>query len=244
MLESTSTSNQKAGGNEQRVVVSGGSVLLNGIMSRPVGAAVMIVFPYVGIASNEHITDALEPLARVCQQAGMGTLLVNLLTPEDEELDRLTGFFHENTSVLHQRVMGIANWLIERAEPGGMSMGYVGAGVGGAAILAAADARPDAINAIVAIAPRIDLVRSHLPGVVAPTLLIAGEQDTTAVETGRQALGELMSDTRLHSVLRAKELGITNRLEIMRGIANVLEDEQALQTVGQQAIDWFKKYLF
>lgn len=244
MLDSTSASNQNQGGNEQQVVVSGGPVLLNGVLNRPVGATAIVVFPYERMAGNENILGGLETLAQAFQQAGMGTLLVNLLTPEDEALDQITGFFRENTSVLHQRVMGIANWLIDQAEPGGISMGYVGAGVSGAAILAAADARPDAINAIAAIAPRTDLVSSRLPGVVAPTLLIAGEQDTAAVDMGRKALGELLSDTSLDSVARAKELGVTNRLEIIRGVSSVFESEQALQTVGQQAIDWFRKYLF
>jgi hypothetical protein len=242
VLDRTSTGNQDAGGEEQQVVVSGGPVLLNGVLSRPVGAASIVIFPYVrvGEMASEKMLRGLEMLARACREADMGTLLVNLLTPEDEELDRATGFFRENTSVLHQRVTGIANWLIDRAEPGGLSMGYVGAGVSGAAILAAAAARPDAIHSIVAIAPRTDLVRSELPKVVAPTLLIAGEQDTAAVDMGRQALGELLSDTALDIVVRARERGVANRLEIIRGITNVFEDEQALQTVCQQAIEWFK----
>ncbi len=245
MLDRTSASNQNAGGDEQQVVVSGGPVLLNGVLSSPVGSATMVVFPYVRVAEadSEKMLRGLETLARACGQAGMGTLLVNLLTPEDEELDRATGFFRENTEVLHQRVTGIANWLIARAEPGGISMGYVGAGVSGAAILAAAAARPDAIHSIVAIAPRTDLVRSYLPEVIAPTLLIVGEQDTAAVEMGREALGKLLSDTALDVVVQARERGVTNRLEIIRGITSVFESEQALQTVCQQAIDWFKGHL-
>lgn len=245
MLDRTSASNQRAGGDEQQVVVSGGPVLLNGVLSRPVGAANIVVFPYMRVAEagNEKMLRGLERLARACRQAGMDTLLVNLLTPEDEELDRATGFFRENIDVLHQRVTGIANWLIYQAEPGGISMGYVGAGVCGAAILAAAATRPDAIHSIVAIAPRIDLVRSALPEVIAPTLLIVGEQDTAAVDMGREALGKLLSDTALDVVAQARKRGVTNRLEIIRGITSVFENEQALQTVCQQAIDWFKSHL-
>jgi len=245
VLDRTSTGNQNAGGDEQQVVVSGGPVLLNGVLSSPVGAAKMVVFPYVRVAEagSEKMLRGLATLARACRQAGIGTLLVNLLTLEDEELDRATGFFRENIDVLHQRVTGIANWLIDRAEPGGLRMGYVGAGVCGAAILAAAAVRPDAIHSIVVIAPRIDLARSYLPEVIAPTLLIVGEQDTAAVEMGRQALSELMSDTALDVVAQARERGVTNRLEIIRGITNVFENEQALHTVCQQAIEWFKSHL-
>ncbi|HLI09198.1 MAG TPA: hypothetical protein VKV40_21720 [Ktedonobacteraceae bacterium] len=242
MLDSTSASNQNQDENEQQVVISGGPVLLNGVMSRLSGVTNMVVFPYDRMAGNENILSGLETLARAFQQAGMGTLMVNLLTPEDEALDQLTGFFRENVEVLHQRVIGIANWLIEQAEPGSVSMGYVGAGVSGAAILAAAAARPDAIHSIVTIAPRTDLVSSDLPQVVAPTLIIAGEQDTAAVDAGRKALGKLTSDTTLDIVRLAKEQGVTSRLEIIRGITNVFGNEQALQTVCQQAVDWIRQH--
>jgi putative phosphoribosyl transferase len=244
VLDSTSASNENQGGNEQQVVVSGGPVLLNGVLNNPVGALAIVVFPYDGMAANENILGALQTLARTFQQAGLGTLMVNLLTPEDEALDRSTGFFRENVEVLHQRVIGIANWLIDNTYIEGISMGYVGAGVSGAAILAAAAARPDAFQGIVAVAPRTDLVSSDLPQVAAPTLLIAGEQDTAAVDMGRKALGALMSDTTLDVVAQAKERGAGNRMEIIQGISNVFENDQALQTVGKEATDWFKKYLF
>jgi putative phosphoribosyl transferase len=242
VLDSTSASNQNPGGNGQQVIVSGGAVLLNGVMNRAPGVTNMAIFPYDRIAGNENILRGLEMLVRAFQQAGMGTLMVNLLTPEDEALDQATGFFRENVEVLHQRVMGIANWLIEKAEPGSVSMGFVGVGVSAASILAAAAARPDAFHSIVTITPRTDLVSSDLPNVVAPTLIIAGEQDTVAVDMGRKALGDLMSNTALDIVVRAKERGVTNRLEIIRGITNVFENEQALQTVCQQAVDWIRQH--
>jgi putative phosphoribosyl transferase len=224
-------------------MISGGPVLLEGVLSNSVGAQAIVVFAYDRMAEQEHIQGALATLAQVSQQTGFGTLAVNLLTPEDEALDRTTGFFRENVEVLHQRVIGIANWLIDSSGFSGISMGYFGLGVSGAAIFAAAAARPDAVHAIVAVAPRTDLVSSDLPKVVSPTLLIAGEQDRAALDMSRKALSQLTSDTTLDIVRQARERGVPNTLETIPGVASVFASDQALQKVGQQASQWFTKYL-
>lgn len=240
--EQNQSQNWNRGG--ERVVVSGGPVLLEGMLNGPPDARAIVVFAYDRMAQQENIEGALTALARVDQQAGFVTLSVNLLTPEDEALDRSTGFFRENVEVLHQRVIGIANWLIDNASNyQGISIGYFGVGVSGAAILAAAEARPDAAHAIVAIDPRTDLVRSKLSQVATPTLLIAGEDNSAAAQRSREALSLLSSDTTLDSVAGMKELGLKNRLLLIQGISNIFDNQQALQTVGQQASEWFTKHL-
>jgi pimeloyl-ACP methyl ester carboxylesterase len=239
----TSANNENQ--NERRVTVLDGPVLLEGVLSGPKEAPGVVVFVYDRIAEQENILDSLATLAQANRQAGFATLTVNLLTPEDEALDRITAFFRENIEVLHQRVIGITDWLIDNSDSDfqGISMGYFGAGVSAAAILAAAAIRPDAIHAIVAIAPRTDLVSNSLPGVVSPTLFIAGEQDNSALDMSRQALPQLASDTTLDIVVDARKRGVPNTLETIPGVTSVFESEQALQKVGQLAAQWFTKYL-
>jgi putative phosphoribosyl transferase len=122
-------------------------------------------------------------------------------------LDKTTGFFRENVNVLHQRMKDIANWLIATDETQSLDLGYFGVGVSAAADLAAA-LRPDAVHAIVAVAPHIDRVSPSLPRVVTPTLLMVAERDTQGLDMSRRALAELTSDTTLNNVREARERGL------------------------------------
>ncbi len=203
--------------NEEKVMVSGGTVQLEGILSIPDEARPLIVFAYYRMDSSENTLNNLSMLAAMCRSAGLSTLLVNLLTPEDEELDKTTLFFRENISVLHQRVVGIANWLIANVNTHSVRLGYFGAGVCASAILAASAVRPDAVNAIVAVAPSIELVNSYLPRIVA--------------------------DTNLDIVTQARQRGLANTLEIIPGAQNAFENNQSLKKVGELTTAWFTRFL-
>jgi putative phosphoribosyl transferase len=229
--------------NEQKVMVSGGAVQLEGILSIPVDARGLIVFAYYRIGSTENTLSSLSTLAAMCRSAGLSTLLVNLLTPEDEELDKTTLFFRENISVLHQRVIGIANWLIANVDTHNMNLGYFGVDVCAAAILAASAVRPDAVNAIVAVSPGIELVNSYLPRIVAPTLIIAPERDTQALTMYRTAISAIASDTNLDIVTQARQRGLTNTLEIIPGVQNAFENNQSLKKAGELTTGWFTRFL-
>ena len=98
---------------ERRVLVWGGPVQLEGILTIPQDAHAVVVIPYGRMGNREH---GLNELAGASRRAGLATLLVNLLTPEDEVVDKTTGFLRENVNVLHQRMKGIANWLIATDE--------------------------------------------------------------------------------------------------------------------------------
>jgi hypothetical protein len=221
----------------------------------------VVVIPYDRMGNWEH---SLNELASASRRAGLATLLVNLLTPEDEVVDKTTGFLRENVNVLHKRVLGITNWLIADAEPRSITIGYFGVGVSAAAALAAAARRPDAVHAIVAVAPRIDLVSAYLPRIVTPTLLIAGERDRQALDMSHKALSELTSDTTLDIVRGAlvacwccltgadttldivretRERGLAHTLEAVPGVADVFENEQSLHQVEQLATWWFTSHL-
>lgn len=244
MLSNDSTiSSDSSTHDKRRVTVSGGSVMLDGVMSLPASARALVLFAFDRANDAEQMLNGMNILVEASRKAGLATLQVNLLTPEDEELDKMTGFFRENVSILHQRVLGITNWLIVNADMQNMSIGYLGVGVSAAAILAAAAIRPDAVSAIVAVTPRIDLVSSYLPTVVTPTLLIVAEKDTQALDRSRKALPELTSNTTLDIVKQARKRGASNALETISNVDNVFETEQSLQQVEQLSTGWFTRYL-
>ena len=238
----TSTGNS-TGGNEQQVIVSGGAVQLEGVLSIPIGARALIVFSYDRLGNFANTLNYLHVLAAMCQSAGLATLLVNLLTPEEEELDKTTLFFRENISVLHQRVIGITNWLLENSDTQGLGLGYFGTGVCAAATLAASAVRPDAVNAIVAVAPSTDLVHTYLPRIVAPSLIIAPEKNTQALTAYRTSIASIASDTNLDTVMQARRRGLANTLEIIPGVQNAFENNQAVNKVGELTTGWFTRFL-
>jgi putative phosphoribosyl transferase len=229
--------------NEQKITVSGGTVQLEGILSIPGDARALVVFAYYRIDNPENTLSSLNTLAALCRNAGLSTLLVNLLTPEDEELDKTTQFFRENIGVLHQRVIGIANWLIANVNTKRVGLGYFGTGVCAAAMLAASAVRPDAVNAIVAVAPSTELVNSYLPRIVAPTLIIAPERDSQALTMYRTSIAAIASDTSLDIVTGARNRGLANTLEIIPGVQNAFENNQSLQKVGELTTGWFTRFL-
>src|SRR5260221_10414285 len=230
--ESISTSDD-SNYQERRVLVWGGPVQLEGILTIPQGAHAVVVIPYDRMGNWEH---SLNELADASRRAGLATLLVNLLTPEDELVDKTTGFLRENVNVLHQRVLGITNWLIADAEPQSITIEYFGVGVSAAASLAAAARLPDAVHAIVAVDPRTDRVSAYLSRHNTPPLLIVGERDRQALDMSHKALAELTCDTtldivraagkRAHTTLdivrAARERGLAHRLEAIPGVADVL----------------------
>ena len=240
---SESIQNQNLNGAKKQVLVASNLVHLEGILSIPDGADGLVAIAYDRMGDAESILHNLNDLADAFGRAGLATLSVNLLSPENEELEKTTGFFRENVEVLHQRVNGITNWLIANEETQDMGIGYFGVGVSAAAILAAASLRPDAVHAIVAVTPRIDLVRSYLPRVITPTLLVAGDRDKLSLDMSLTALSELTTDTTLDDVREARERGQAHKLEAIPDVANVFETEQSLQRLEQLATRWFTRYL-
>ena len=226
---------------ERGVKIWGGAVQLEGVLQIPAGAEALVVIAYDRIHSSLPILDALNALADACRGAGLAFLLVNLLTPDDEALDKMTGYFRENVDLLHNRLLGITKWLY--VETPSRAIGYFGVGVSAAAALAAAAMRPDAVHAIVAADPRIDLVSSYLPRVVTPTLLINAEKDTFTLDMSSHALAKFTSDMSLDNVREARERGIPHTLETIPGVAKVFANERSLQQVQELATHWFTHYL-
>src|SRR5207248_686635 len=138
-----------------------------------------------------------------------------------------TGFFRDNVDVLQQRIIGIANWLNETPETQDLRICYFGTGVSGAAALVAAAERPDLPVSVVSIAGRLDLAKDYLSKIEAPTLLLAGENDTTSVNINREGLEQLHAD---------------KQLETIPGTTNFFEQDNAHQ-VAKLATQWFEQHL-
>jgi dienelactone hydrolase len=170
--------------------------------------------------------------ADVLQGAGLATLAVHLLTDDEEELDRSTQFFRLNVSILHQRIIGIANWLLENPATRNLSIGYFGTGVTGAAVLIAAAERPDPVYAVVAVGARTDLAQEYLSRVLAPTFLIVGENDSATTNMNREALKQIPA-----------EVEANKRIETISGATGLFETPELVNKVAELASQWFQRHL-
>ena len=202
--------------------VPAGAVILTGLLSIPEDARGIILF-----ADATNI-DQYKYIARLIREGGIATLLVNLLTSEDEAWDKESGFFRDNVDVLHQRIIGIANWLNEDQVTQNLRICYFGTGVSGAAALVAAAERPDLPVSVVSVAGRIDLAKDYLSKVEAPTLLLAGENDTSSANMNREGLEQLHGD---------------KQFETIPGASNLFEQEHTQQEVARLTSQWFERHL-
>ncbi|MFJ3991093.1 phosphoribosyltransferase family protein [Streptomyces sp. NPDC090032] len=200
------------------VEVEAAGVRLAGDLALPEGAAGLVMFAH-GSGSSRH-SPRNRAVAEVLQEAGLGTLLFDLLTPS-EEADRNNVF---DIGALAGRLAGATRWLRER-EPA--PIGYFGASTGAAAALRAAADDPD-IGAVVSRGGRPDLAGPRLDEVRAPTLLIVGGADTRVLDLNRAAQAQLRCE---------------NRLETVPGATHLFEEPGALDRVADLARSWFTTYL-
>jgi putative phosphoribosyl transferase len=164
----------------------------------------------------------------VLQSAGLATLLIDLLTAEEEGLDRHTAHLRFDIGLLAERLIAATQWLREQGSTGSLPLGYFGASTGGGAALVAAAAAPDWVGAVVSRGGRPDLAADALRSVRAPTLLIVGELDVTVLNLNRSAMTRMRGET---------------RLEIVPGATHLFEEPGALEAVAHLARDWFLLHL-
>lgn len=214
----------------RQVQVAAGALLLVGNLSLPENARGMVLLAQG--SRNLEDDSAFPDIAGVLYEAGLATLIVHLLTGDEETLDQETQYFRFNVSILHQRIMHIAEWLLWNEETQNLSIGYFGNGPTGAAALIAAAERPDLVHAIVATNARTDLAESYLARVLAPTYLIAGENDTSAVRMNLQALAQIP----------AKIEGY-NKIELIAGATGLYETPYLVQKVARLTCEWFGRHL-
>jgi dienelactone hydrolase len=211
---------------ERTVRVAAGQVALEGDLLIPDGAQGVVLFAH-GSGSSRH-SPRNRKVARMLNEAHLGTLLVDLLTQGEEEADRRSGHLRFDIGLLAERLVETADWLGRQPETRELTLGCFGASTGAAAALVAAAARPQAVAAIVSRGGRPDLAGPALPDVRCPTLLIVGGDDVEVLELNRQAYDRLR---------------VEKRLVVIPGATHLFEEPGALDEVASHARDWFERYL-
>jgi putative phosphoribosyl transferase len=220
-------STSRLGNGEDRLVSIGADgATLEGNLGLVPNARGVVLFAH-GSGSSRH-SARNRYVAEVLRQGGLATLLLDLLTKAEEEIDLSTARFRFDIGLLAERLIEASDWLAASPETQALPIGYFGASTGAAAALVAAAERPDLVGAIVSRGGRPDLAGSALPSVQAPTLLIVGSNDVAVIRMNREAMKLLRSPT---------------KLELVTGATHLFEEPGTLEQVAVLARDWFHEYL-
>jgi dienelactone hydrolase len=211
---------------EREVRIQANGATLLGDLVIPAGATAIVLFAH-GSGSSRH-SSRNRSVARVLQEAGLGTLLMDLLTPAEEEVDNVTRHLRFDIPLLADRLTGAVDWLSRLPETRDLLIGLFGASTGAAAALVAAAASPDAVRAVVSRGGRPDLAGSALELVSAPTLLIVGGDDDGVIDLNEQALARLRA---------------SKDMVLVPGATHLFEEPGALEQVARLAQQWFTRYL-
>jgi putative phosphoribosyl transferase len=198
---------------------------LPGDLGVPLHARGIVVFAH-GSGSSRH-SARNRHVARYLEREGFATLLIDLLTSSEEEIDARTHQFRFDIPLLAQRLVGIIDWLATQPEVAALPIGLFGASTGGGAALSAAAARPKRVAAVVSRGGRPDMAGRALPHVLVPTLLIVGGEDTAVVEFNHEAMARMRGPV---------------SLEIVPGATHLFEEAGALETVAALAARWFQEH--
>ncbi|AKB53520.1 MULTISPECIES: dienelactone hydrolase family protein [Methanosarcina] len=203
------------------------SIKLEGNLTIPEGAKGIVVFAHGSGSSrfsprNRHVAQEL-------QKEGLGTLLFDLLTAEEERIDMITAHLRFDIDLLADRLVSVTNWLLSNPETKNLNIGYFGASTGAAAALIAAKEHTNIIKAVVSRGGRPDLAEKALPDVKAPTLLIVGGEDYQVIKMNQWALDRLKAEQK--------------ELKIVPGATHLFEEPGTLEEVANLAEEWFKRYL-
>jgi dienelactone hydrolase len=201
-------------------------VALNGDLGVPADAHGLVVFAH-GSGSSRH-SARNRAVAESLQHAHLATLLLDLLTEQEDAVDERTAQFRFDIPLLGERVIAALDWAQVHPQTSSLSLGLFGASTGAAAALIAAAKRPALVRAVVSRGGRPDLADASLELVTAPTLLIVGGLDRVVIDLNRQALAHLTAP---------------KELQIVPGATHLFEEPGALQRVSQLAGDWFTRYL-
>ncbi len=211
---------------EKPVQVGADTVTLEGNLGIPPGAKGIVLFAH-GSGSSRH-SPRNQYVARRLRQAGLATLLIDLLTATEEAEDMEQAHLRFDIGLLARRLVGATDSLKQAPDTRDLIIGYFGASTGAAAALVAAVERPEAVGAIVSRGGRPDLAGKALSQVKAPTLLIVGGHDFAVLGLNRDAL------TKLNTV---------KEMVIVPGATHLFEEPGALKEVARLAANWFAKYL-
>jgi putative phosphoribosyl transferase len=211
---------------EREVEVLAGQVRLGGTLAVPDGAQGLVIFAH-GSGSSRH-SPRNRSVAYSLRMAGVGTLLFDLLTEDEEAEDEVTAALRFDIDFLARRLGEVTDWVFRHPELRRMRVGYFGSSTGAAAALVAAADRPEAIGAVVSRGGRPDLAGGALERVRAPTLLIVGGADDIVLDLNQDAL---------------EQLGGPRSLEVIPGATHLFSEPGALERVAALAGDWFVRFL-
>jgi dienelactone hydrolase len=203
-------------------------VTLEGNLAIPPGSEGIVIFVH-GSGSSRH-SPRNQYVARELQEGGLGTLLFDLLTAEEEQIDLRTRHLRFDIDLLARRTIGTADWLSQQHFAQGLKLGFFGSSTGAAAALIAAAERPELTGAVVSRGGRPDLAGSALPHVHVPILLIVGGMDRQVIEMNKDALAKMPDDSE-------------KEITIVPGATHLFEEPGTLEQVARLARDWFKRYL-
>jgi dienelactone hydrolase len=208
------------------VQVRAGTVLIDGDLAIPDRAVGLIVFAHG--SGSSRFSRRNRAVAETLQDGGFATLLLDLLTRDEEAIDLQTREYRFDIDRLGYRVVAAIDWAASESAVSGLPVGCFGASTGAAAALIAAAERPDIVRAVISRGGRPDLAGNALPRVVAPTLLIVGGADEPVIELNRQAM----------HLMRAPVA-----LEIVPGATHLFEEPGTLEEVARLALEWCRRHL-
>jgi dienelactone hydrolase len=208
------------------ISVRAGDLMLQGDLSTPSSPKGIVLFAH-GSGSSRH-SPRNRHVAEVLNDHSLGTLLVDLLTAQEEQEDEITAQLRFDIELLSQRLVAITDWLASLHQFRGHEIGLFGASTGAAAALMTAARRPELVKAVVSRGGRPDLAGSTASLVHAPTLLIVGGRDTEVIQMNRDAM----------ALMKCKV-----ELKIVPGATHLFEERGALSQVASLAADWFTTHL-
>ena len=222
----TLTNTLRQNNSEHLVSVAAGTVTLSGNLVIPPGAQGIVLFAH-GSGSSRH-SPRNRYVAQVLNDAGLATLLFDLLTLQEDRIDQQSRNLRFDIGLLASRLHGATNWIAQYPPTRLLNIGYFGASTGSAAALIAAAALPDAISAIVSRGGRPDLAGTALTRIQSPTLLIVGGNDPIVIDLNQDAF---------------ERIPAKKQLEIIPNATHLFSEPGTLDQVAQLASQWFQKYL-
>ncbi|MGH9258023.1 MAG: dienelactone hydrolase family protein [Vicinamibacterales bacterium] len=203
-----------------------GAARIEGDLVIPRRACGLVVFAHGSGSSRFSVRNRF--VAQVLQEGGFATLLLDLLTREEESIDLQTGAYRFDIERLSDRVVAAVDWAAGETRLAAQSIGCFGASTGAAAALIAAADRPQAVRAVISRGGRPDLAGDALARVQAPTLLVVGGADEPVIELNRAAMRRMRAPV---------------QLEIVPGATHLFEEPGALEEVSRLAVHWCRRYL-
>ncbi len=228
MIAFTRGSMNKTNTENRYVRILSRGVQLEGILSIPEDAKGLVVFVH-GSGSSRH-SPRNQYVAQTLQEGGLATLLFDLLTASEEEIDLQTRHLRFDINLLASRTAGVLEWIDLQPYAHQFKRGLFGSSTGAAAALIAAAEHPEEVSAVVSRGGRPDLAGQALPNVQAPTLLIVGGNDEPVIDLNEQAIAQMQA-------------GADKKLIIVPGASHLFEEPGALEYAARLAREWFQTYL-